>query len=294
MKLKALIQLLRPHQWLKSLFVLLPLFFGKQLTNVDSLLLSLVAVISYSAISSSVYCFNDICDYKTDKSHPVKKKRPLASGQVSSKEGFILMFLLVFFSFAILYFFGGIYKWNVMFFLLLYYILNIAYCIKLKKIALMDVFVIASGFVMRVIVGGIITNIYLSHWIILMTFLIALFLAIAKRRDDVLIFEETHVVVRESTINYNLIFLNFVLSMVGTVTLVCYIMYVVSDEIMIRFNNQYIYLTTIFVLAGIIRYFQLMMVYDKGGSPTEILLKDRFIQFCVIGWIMMFFIFIYM
>ena len=174
-----------------------------------------------------------------------------------------------------------------------YILLNIAYCVRLKQIALVDVFVIATGFVLRVFAGGFATGIYLSHWIILMTFLLALFLAFAKRRDDVVIYEDTGVIARKNVNRYNLDFMNQAITIVASITMVCYILYTVSPEVIERFDSPYVYITSIFVLAGIIRYLQLTIVDVKSGSPTKILMKDLFIQLCIVGWVCVFITIIY-
>lgn len=174
-----------------------------------------------------------------------------------------------------------------------YVLMNIAYCIRLKKIAIVDVFIISVGFVLRIVVGGLSTGIYLSHWIVLMTFLLALFLAFAKRRDDVALYEKTGERLRNNIVRYNLAFINQVLGIVGGMTIVCYIMWSVSPEIVERLGSSYLYVTSIFVLAGIIRYLQITTVDGKSGSPTSILYKDRFIHACLVGWVVSFVLIIY-
>ena len=174
-----------------------------------------------------------------------------------------------------------------------YIIMNIAYCVKLKQLAIVDVFIIAVGFVLRVIAGGFATGIHLSHWIVLMTFLLALFLAFAKRRDDVVMYEDSGVKMRKNVNRYNLSFMNQLIAVVGCLTMMCYIMYTVSPEVTSRFKSNYIYVTSVFVLAGIIRYLQITVVDVKSGSPTKVLMKDRFIQLCILGWITTFAIILY-
>lgn len=185
---------------------------------------------------------------------------------------------------------------NSMLFLVIgaYIILNIAYSLKLKHLAIVDVFIIATGFVLRVLAGGLATDIHITHWIVLMTFLLALFLAFAKRRDDVVMFESSGVETRKTASQYNLSFLNEAISIVASITMVCYILYTVSPEVVERFNSPYVYLTSLFVLAGIIRYLQITIVDVKNGSPTRVLLHDRFIQGCIICWIASFALIIYL
>ncbi len=164
---------------------------------------------------------------------------------------------------------------------------------KLKHVAILDVIIIAIGFVLRVIEGAVIAAVPLSKWIVLMTFLLSLLLAFAKRRDDVIIFEKTGIKVRPNLSSYNLEFLNSVLSLLSAITIICYIMYTVSDEVMQRLESSYLYLTSLFVIAGILRYLQLTQVSQKSGSPTKILFRDRFIQMTVLGWVFSYFWIIY-
>ena len=175
-----------------------------------------------------------------------------------------------------------------------YWLMNIGYCIRLKQIAILDVSIIAIGFVMRVLAGGVATDIWISHWLVLMTFLLALFLAFAKRRDDVVMYENSGVVLRKNVNRYNLAFLNQAISIVASITMVCYLMYTVSPDVMEQFHSSYVYLTSVFVLAGIIRYMQITIVDVKSGSPTEVLLKDRFVQTCIVGWMLTFLLIIYL
>ena len=171
--------------------------------------------------------------------------------------------------------------------------MNVAYCVRLKQIALLDVFVIATGFVLRIAAGGLATGIILSHWIVLTTFLLALFLAVAKRRDDVVIYEASGIKARKSVEHYNKFFLGIAIGVLGSITIMCYILYTVSNEVVDRIGSRYLYATSVFVLAGILRYMQLTFVDQKSGSPTEVLLHDRFIHFSIIGWIVAFTLILY-
>lgn len=292
--LKNIFLLLRPQQWLKNVFIFLPLFFHGDLTNGSMLVKTVVAFICYCFAASSIYCFNDIYDVEADRKHPKKCKRPIASGAVSIPKAYCLMAVMFVLSLALAYFSLGDSSLAVIGVICFYYLMNIAYCVKLKQIALVDVFIIALGFVLRVVLGGVVNGIELSQWIVLMTFLLALFLAFAKRRDDVVLYQETGVLPRKNVNRYNLDFMNQAITIVATITLVAYVMYTVSDEVMQRFNSRYIYFTTVFVLAGILRYLQLTIVDVKSGSPTKVLMKDRFVQFCIGGWIISFLILIYL
>lgn len=292
--MNSIILLLRPYQWLKNLFIFLPLFFDRHLFDWNFLIPSITAFFAYSFAASAIYCFNDICDVEADKLHPKKCKRPIASGKISKLSGYIISIICIALSLVLIITnMDDSVKDRLVSIILLYLILNIAYCVKLKQIVLVDVFIIAFGFVLRVLAGSVATGIEPSQWIILMTFLLALFLAFAKRRDDVVIYEDTGVKARKNVNRYNLQFMNQAISIIASVTMVCYIMYTVSDEVIERMNTSYLYVTSIFVLAGLIRYLQITIVDVKSGSPTKVLMNDRFIQCCMAGWIITFFLILY-
>ena len=291
-----IIQLLRPQQWLKNLFVFLPLFFDRHLFDVNYLLPCILVFFAFSFAASGIYSLNDILDAEADRKHHEKCKRPIASGAVSATTGYVVMAVCFIVSLALLVLICGLFNSNLMLLAVVgaYIVMNIAYSLKLKQLAIVDVFIIATGFVLRVLAGGMATDIFLSHWIVLMTFLLTLFLAFAKRRDDVVTLEESGVAMRPSVNHYNLPFMNLAISILASITMVCYIMYTVSPVVVERFNSPYVYLTSLFVLAGIIRYLQITIVDVKSGSPTRVLLKDRFIQGCVICWIVSFALIIYL
>ena len=289
-----ILKLIRPHQWLKNVFVLIPMFFGGSLLDPEDIRASLLTFLAYSFVASSVYCFNDINDVEADRRHPVKCKRPLASGAVSMGTAWMLMalmFVLAALMTALLGDRGHILKVGGV--LLFYYILNICYCAKLKQYAIVDVCIVAFGFVLRVLAGGFATDITLSKWLVLMTFLLTLFLSFAKRRDDVLRMNETGEPPRKNTIRYNLTFINQAITITASVTLVCYIMYTVSPEVVARLGSDLLYLTSVFVLLGLLRYMQITVVDKKSGDPTKIMLRDRFTQLVLVAWALTFWVLIY-
>ena len=290
------LQLLRPSQWLKNIFIFLPLFFNGHIFEISYFIQALLVYVAFSLAASSIYCFNDIIDVESDRQHTTKRLRPIASGKVSKKSGYMIMLLClmvsIFLTFSCPWSLSGG-GFSLMTVLVLYLLMNFAYCIYLKHIAIVDVFVISAGFVLRVLAGGLSTGIFLSHWILLMTFLLALFLAFAKRRDDVIIYEDTNKAVRQNINRYNLDFLNQAIAITASVIMVCYIMYTVSPEVCNRFSSNYVYITSVFVLAGIMRYLQLTIVDMKSGSPTFVLTHDRFVQLCIMGWICTFLLIIY-
>ncbi len=271
---------------------MVPLFFGGSLLDSTDIIASLIAVLAFSFIASSIYCLNDIIDVEDDRRHPVKRNRPIASGKVSVKQGYVCMAMMVALSFGLATLIGE-QAMGVAAALGTYFLLNIAYCLWLKRFAIVDVCVIAFGFVLRLLVGGLATCIELSNWIVLMTFLLTLFLSLAKRRDDVVRMNETGHAPRKNTIRYNLEFINQAITITATVTLVCYIMYTVSPEVEKRIGTRYLYLTTVFVLLGILRYLQLTLVDNKSGDPTKTMLRDRMMQIVVALWLLAFLLIIY-
>jgi len=167
------------------MFVFMPLFFGHQLLNIPLLLNAMVMCVSFSFIASAVYCLNDIIDVEADRRHPVKCKRPIASGDVSVPTAYLMMLILIAMSISVL-FLSSVGVVSGICVIVAYLLMEIAYCLKLKRYAIIDVCMLSLGFVLRIIAGGVVTDIVISHWLVMMTFLLTLFLGIAKRRDDVL------------------------------------------------------------------------------------------------------------
>lgn len=295
--IKNIILLLRPHQWVKNLFVFLPIFFSRHILDIQYVLPCLLVFFAFSLCASSIYCLNDILDIAADRLHDEKKKRPIASGAISVPKGWCLVVLCIMTSFLITFLIDTSNRFPVLSILGIYYLMNIAYCLKLKHVMIVDVFIIAIGFVLRVIIGGLVVDVFISQWILLMTFLLALFLGFAKRRDDVVRYtnseRDNNISVRKSINAYNIEFMNQVIGVISSVTMVCYIMYTVSTEVVERIGSNHLYLTCIFVLAAIIRYLQITIVDVKSGSPTKVLLHDRFLQCCLLGWVTSFLIILY-
>lgn len=289
---KDILKIMRPKQWLKNVFVFVPAFFAGSIADTCDIFASIVTFISFSLAASAVYCLNDIIDVEADRRHPVKCRRPIASGAVSVACGYRLMALLATVSLLLIQFLDTGRR-DVTCVVVFYMLLNAAYCIKLKQYAIVDVCIIAFGFVLRLLAGGLATEVVLSKWIVLTTFLLTLFMSFAKRRDDVIRMNETGEAPRKNTIRYNLTFINQAVTISGTVTLVCYIMYTVSPEVGERINTPYLYLTTVFVILGLLRYLQITVVDENSGEPTKIMLRDRFMQTVVLLWAMSFFIIIY-
>lgn len=287
--MKSVIRLIRVHQWTKNLFIFAPLFFSGQILHTEKLTLAILGFLGFCCIASSVYILNDFMDYEKDKEHPTKKNRPIASGEINKPTAIFLFFLLIIgaliFSIQI----------NKTFFLIIffYFFLNILYSLGLKQISLVDTFIISIGFVLRVSAGGVLTHVPVSHWLYIMTFLLALFIAIAKRRDDVLILNQTGSEMRESIKGYNLEFITSTISILCATLIVSYLLYITSNEVVTRFNGKHPYISTIFVILAILRYLQITLVHEKSGSPSKVLLKDIFIQIVILLWVLFFITIIY-
>lgn len=291
---KDIIRLIRPKQWIKNFFVFVPVFFGGALFDLQALLNVAIAFVTFSFAASSIYCFNDLRDVADDRLHPEKCKRPIASGAVSTGQAYAIMATMIVGSLLLTLLLPPKRMAGLAAIVSCYFVLNLLYSIKLKQYAIIDVCIVAMGFVLRILAGGMASGIVLSHWIVLMTFLLTLFLSFAKRRDDVVRMQKTGVAPRKNTHRYNLTFINEAINLTGAITIVCYIMYTVSPEVVNRFDTQYLYLTSFFVILGVLRYIQLSVVDNKSGDPTEVALNDRFTQLTILAWTISFFLIIYL
>ena len=289
--MKDILKIIRVRQWTKNFFVFIPMFFGGSLFYLNDWQASALTFIAFCLAASAIYCLNDIIDVDADRRHPKKCHRPIASGLVGKGEAYTLFALLAILSVVVPLFLVSVLVAMVV---AVYLLINIAYCIRLKQYAIIDVCIVAMGFVLRIVAGGYATDIVLSRWIVMMTFLLTLFLSFTKRRDDVLIMNETGEAPRKNTIRYNLTFINQAITITGAVMLVCYIMYTVSPEVIERFQCPNLYMTSFFVVLGLLRYIQLTVVDEKSGDPTRLILSDRFVQLVVLGWILWFVVIIYM
>ena len=277
-------KLIRPHQYIKNFFVFAPLFFAAKFTNISLLIDTTVAFFAFSLAASSIYVLNDYLDIEDDKKHPKKRMRPLASGAISKPQAILIMIIMFSSSVALLVS-TSVEALGIM---LIYVCMNIAYSVRLKHVAILDVTIIAIGFVLRLFIGSVVTNIPLSSWIVVMTFLLALFMALAKRRDNVLIYLDTGKKMRKVIDGYNLQLVDTAMAIMASVVIIAYITYTTSAEVAARVDSSYLYLTALFVTLGIMRYLQIAYVHLDSGSPTKIVTKDRFIQLVLVGWLISF------
>lgn len=282
--MKNFFLLLRPYEYIKNLFIFLPLFFAFQINNPALLTQAVMAFVAFSLTASGNYIFNDYCDINEDRLHPRKKDRPLASGVFGKRTALFVMMMLFIVGGTLMTACSpaasGI--------LGMYVLMNIAYSLYLRHIAILDVTVIAIGFVLRLFVGSAVTNIPLTMWIIVITFLLALFMGFAKRRDDVQLYLNTGQKPRKVIDGYNIHFLDGAMTIMASVVIVSYILYTTSPYAIKKMHSEYLYLTAFFVILGILRYLQISLVEHNGGSPTQIVMKDRFIQITILAWIILF------
>lgn len=289
--MKHYIKLLRPKQWAKNLFLFIPLFFAGQFFEWEKISILLGGFLAFSVLASSIYIINDYRDIEDDKKHPEKKFRPLAAGTVNKSVSLILCALLAITGALIGLWLDSSGKF--LFVLGIYYFLNLSYSLGLKNISIVDILIVAIGFVLRVKGGSILVDIDPTEWLIIMTFLLALFMSIAKRRDDVVLKLQTGTDMRKSIRGYSIEFLNTLLALFCAIIIVSYINYTVSPTGFENFGHR-LYYTSFFVIAGIMRYLQITFIQNKAGSPTEILYKDRFIQATLLLWVASFFVILYM
>lgn len=264
------IRLLRISHWIKNLFVFVPLLFSQHLFQFDYFLQVLVAFFTFSFASSMVYVFNDILDIEYDRQHPIKKNRPIASGKVSKNKAIGLIVVL---AIVVILLSVNLKLWFILI-LSAYIIVNIMYSIKLKNVVILDLFCIASGFIFRVLAGAFVISVTVSDWLILTTMFLALFLAIMKRRSELVASHTLANSTRTVLNDYSHQFIDQISAIAAGGVIICYALYSVSDRIYKQFDTEYFVLTTLFVVFGVFRYMFLVHVKSKGENPTEIMLTD--------------------
>ncbi|MFI5201300.1 MAG: decaprenyl-phosphate phosphoribosyltransferase [Candidatus Kapaibacterium sp.] len=272
---KAIIRLARPKQWTKNIFVFAALVFSKQLLRPDSVLLSLRAFFAFSFTASFIYVMNDIADRDRDRLHPRKRLRPIASGEISLGAAcviaFVLLVLVALFSIGL--------DWRFVACIVAYVLMNLAYSFYLKDLVLIDVFVIAIGFMLRVIGGALVLNVARSSWLILTTMFLSLFLGIAKRRGELVALgmvnsESAEYHTRKVLEHYSIEFAEQMTTICAAGFVFSYALYTVSERTVTMFGTENLIFTTPFVLYGVFRYLYLLHKKQLGESPTDIVLSD--------------------
>lgn len=278
-------KLLRVGHYVKNLFVFAPLFFVfqfdlKTFSNVS------VAFLCFCAMASSVYIINDLFDKKSDQLHPLKKKRPIASGKISFKTAISLLIVLIVISIV-----GSMLVNRYLCYVLItYLIINLFYSYRLKHIPVLDVIIIACGFVLRILAGSYAGEIMASDWILGMTFLLALFLGFSKRRGELLLSEKNNNNNSKSLKLYTYKRLNGMLIILGVLICTCYVLYTISAEVLMRLETSYVFITAFWVIFGIFRYTKLTLSNIKYTDPTTLILRDNPLKMIILMWIITFII----
>ena len=261
---------MRPKQWVKNVFVFAGLIFSHNLFDIYLLTRVTTGFCLFCLAASSIYIFNDIKDLEKDKKHPEKGKRPIASGRLQRNKAYAASAIL-----AIIAFSGAVLLDPTFFFILAAYVLmNIAYTIKIKQVVILDVFCLASGFVLRVIAGTSLADVKPSAWLIICTITISIFLGLGKRRHELTLVGSNANNHREVLADYTINFLDQMISVATACTLMSYALYTIAGETVARFGTENLIFTIPFVIYGIYRYLYLIHQKQMGGNPTSALLTD--------------------
>ena len=275
-------QLLRPTQWAKNTILFAALIFSKHLFILSDVLLVLAGFICFCCVASGAYVMNDVRDSERDRQHPLKSARPLPAGRISRSSAIRLACVLL----AVGLIGAGILSGEFLFATTLYLLLQFLYTFVLKEVVILDVMAIAVGFVIRAVAGGVVIGVPVSPWLIICTFLLATFLALSKRRHELVLLEGTATDHRTTLREYSPYFLDQMISVVTASTVVAYAIYTASPEIQDKLGTDKLYLTIPFVLFGIFRYLYLVHQREEGGNPMQLLLSDRPLLSGVILWIL--------
>jgi 4-hydroxybenzoate polyprenyltransferase len=279
----------RPSQWTKNLLVFAGVLFGLRLFEVRAVGDAVAAFAIFCALSGSVYILNDIADRDADRQHPLKRRRPIASGAVSLPVAAAAAALLGAVGLA------GAFRLSVPFgaVAVAYLLLQAAYTHILKNVVILDVLAIAIGFVLRAVGGAVAVNVEISRWLLVCTILLALFIALAKRRHEIVLLADTAASHRAILGEYSLYLLDQMIAVVTASTLISYVFYTISPETAAKFGTEWLGLTIPFPLYGIFRYLYLVHHRAGGGSPADLLLTDRPLLVCVALWVVAVAIIIY-
>lgn len=279
--IKALIETMRPKQWIKNLLVFAGILFSLRLFHVPSVLRAAAAFVIFCMVSGAVYIMNDLVDYKRDLAHPEKRNRPIASGRLPRRIAILALICLTAVSAAL----GLALSVEFALVTFVYFIMNIAYSFKLKNIVIIDVMTIAVGFVLRAVAGSVVIHVTFSHWLLMCTMLLALFLAICKRRHELHLISEKAVNHRAVLIHYSPVLIDQMTSVVTASALVTYALYTISPEVIDKFGTDKLIYTFPFVLFAIFRYLYLVMTRNQGGSPEKVFLQDKAMIIDLFLWV---------
>ena len=276
-----LFRALRPQQWIKNLFVYAPLIFSQNVLNQALVLRATLAFLAFCLISSAVYLLNDLRDIEEDRQHPLKAHRPLASGRLKRSTAVAALAIIAPAGFLV----ALLVNRSFVFIALGYFALQIAYTLWLKHVVILDIFVVASGFLLRVVAGGFAIRVYLSSWLLICTTLLALFLAMGKRRHEIVLMEGRAASHRPILKEYNIYLLDQMISVVTASTLLAYCLYTISEETVAKFGTRNLIFTVPFVLYGIFRYLYLIHQKAEGGTPESLIIRDKPLLVAIALWI---------
>lgn len=282
--IKKYVATLRPRHWIKNVFILAPAFFALKLGDSRLIMEHLIVFIQFSLIAGAAYTFNDILDYNQDVNNPKKMNRPIINGSLSKKNGFIFFVVLT----VIVFCSAAFFNMAIFYVLFIYWLLNIFYSLKLKRLVIIDVFILAFGFILRILAGSILIQIDLSQWIVNATFLIALFLGFAKRRAEIKNLKQDAQNPRNVLKQYSIPLLDNVNSIIVGLIIINYIFYCISADIISKYQTSHLSYTVIFVLYGFLRYFYLIHIEDKCDNPTDIFFTDKPTMINILLWIIAF------
>ncbi len=272
---------LRPKQWIKNLFIFAALLFSQNLFNRPLLILTVEAFVAFCLASSAHYIFNDLRDIEEDRLHPVKRNRPLASGRLKKAPAVAALLVIGAAGIALA---ASI---NTPFLLMVlgYLALQTLYSMWLKHVVILDIFVVAAGFLIRVVAGGLAIRVEISSWLLICTILLSLFLAMGKRRHELVLLNKDATSHRPILKEYNVYLLDQMISVVTASTLVAYCLYTISEETVAKFGTRNLIFTVPFVLYGIFRYLYLIHQKAEGGTPEALIVQDKPLLIDIFLWI---------
>jgi 4-hydroxybenzoate polyprenyltransferase len=280
-QLAAIFRLARPHQWIKNALVLAPLVFGQRLFVFHDVMLAAVAFVAFCALSSAGYILNDIADRDADRLNPEKCDRPLARGDITvaaaGRAALVLAAIAVVLSIVLGRAFVAI--------AVVYAVLQLVYSLWAKHQVIIDVIAVAIGFVLRAFAGGVAINVEVSPWLVFITFVLALFLVLARRRHELIALGDDAIAHRSALSQYSVRLVDQMISIVAGATLVSYMIYTASAEVEAKLGTRHLYLTVPFVAFGILRYLYLIDERNEGGDPARVLIHDRPLMLAVALWI---------
>jgi 4-hydroxybenzoate polyprenyltransferase len=279
---KNLILTLRPRQWAKNLIIFAGIIFAKKFFELDYLLKTIAAFVIFCLLSGIVYIINDIVDRKADQKHPEKSKRPIAAGLLPVNTAIISAIVLTLFSLVFAY----LLSLPFFFVALAYFILMLGYSFFFKKIVILDVLIVATGFALRTFAGTVVISVEISVWLFLCSILLALFLAISKRRHELVYLDNGGLSHRTVLGQYSKQLLDQFIAIVTASTIIAYSIYTIAPETVTKFHSKNLVLTIPFVLYGILRYLYLIYQKQLGGSPERVLLEDKPLIISIIVWLL--------